>query len=172
MRGIKNGVTKQITDLESRALYTHCYHGHSLNLAASDVIKQSKIFQDTSHEITKLMKCSPRRDNIFHGLKDTSSTADSNSPGIRVLYPTRWTVRADSLASIINNYTVLQSTWEEALEATKDTETKARIQGVASQMCTFKFLFGLMLAEMVLKHSDNLVALYNTRPCQQLLARE
>ena len=59
MRGIKNGVTKQITDLEPRALYTQCYHGHSLNLAASDVIKQSRIFQDaldTSHEITKTHK--------------------------------------------------------------------------------------------------------------------
>ena len=154
IHGIKNGVAKQITDLEPRALYTYCY-GHSLNLAASDVIKQSKILQDvldTSHEIIKLIKCSPQRDNIFHGLKDTLSTADSNSPGIWVLCPTRWKVRADSFASI----TVLQSTWEEALEATKDTETKTRIQGVASQMCTFKFLFRLMLAEVVLKHSDNL----------------
>ena len=65
-------------------------------------------------------------------------------------------MQADSLASTINNYTALQSTWEEALETTKDTETKAHIQGVASQMCTFKFLFGSILAEIVLKHSDNL----------------
>ncbi len=29
------------------------------------------------------------------------------SPGVRVLCPTRWTVRADSLASVIENYDVL-----------------------------------------------------------------
>ncbi|XP_065903857.1 zinc finger MYM-type protein 1-like [Dysidea avara] len=157
MCGIRNGVAKQIMDLEPRALYTHCY-GHSLNLAASDVVKQSKILQDaldTTREITKLIKYSPRRDNIFQGIQDMMS-ATENLPGIRVLCPTRWTVRADSLASVTKNYTVLQSTWEEALEATKDSETKARIQGVASQMLTFKFLFGTMLAEMVLKHTDNL----------------
>ena len=158
MRGIKNGVAKQIMDLEPRALYTHCY-GHSLNLATSDVVKQSKILQDaldTTNEITKLIKLSPRRENIFQGLKDAMSAADTSSPGIRVLCPTRWTVQADSLASVTKNYTVLQSTWEEALEISKDSETKARIQGVASQMYTFKFLFGIMLAEMVLKDTDNL----------------
>ena len=42
------------------------------------------------------------------------------------------------------------------MEVCKDTETKARIQGVSSQMQTFMFLFGNMLAEMVLRHTDNL----------------
>ena len=84
------------------------------------------------------------------------SAADTSLPGIQVLCPTRWTVQADSLASVTKNYAILQSTWEEALEISKDSETKACIQGVASQMYTFKFLFGTMLAEMVLKHPDNL----------------
>ena len=35
------------------------------------------------------------------------------SPGIRVLCPTRWTVHADSLKSVLDNYTVLQELWEE-----------------------------------------------------------
>ena len=39
MSGHKSGVAKKIMDLESRALYTHCY-GHALNLAAQDSIKQ------------------------------------------------------------------------------------------------------------------------------------
>ena len=49
-----------------------------------------------------------------------------------------------------------QSTWEGALEVCKDTETKVCIQGVSSQMQMFKFLFGNMIAEMVLRHTDNL----------------
>ena len=156
MSGIRNGVATKIMELEPRALYIHCY-GHSLNLAAGDVVKRSKLLQDaldTTHEVTKLIKCSPRCDNIFQNLKDTLSEKDS--PGIRVLCPTRWTVRADALASVTKNYSVLQSTWEETFEVCKDSETKARIQGVSSQMQTFKFLFGNMLAEMVLRHTDNL----------------
>ena len=55
MNGIRNGVATKIMELESRALYIHCY-GHSLNLAAGDVVKRSKLLQDvldTNHEITK-----------------------------------------------------------------------------------------------------------------------
>ena len=47
---------------DCRAVYTHCY-GHSLNLAASDAIKSSKMMKDaleTTHEITKLIKFSPK----------------------------------------------------------------------------------------------------------------
>lgn len=42
MSGSKSGVAKQICDIESRAVFTHCY-GHALNLAASDTLKRSKV---------------------------------------------------------------------------------------------------------------------------------
>ena len=76
--------------------------------------------------------------------------------GIRVFCPTHWTVRANALASIICNYAVLQNTWEEAVDIVKDTESKARINGVAAQMKKFEFLFGTILGEMLLQHCDNL----------------
>ena len=65
-----------------------------------------------------------------------------HSAGLRLLCSTWWTVCADSLLSIINNYSTLLSTWNEALEATKITEAKARIQGVEAPMKTFNILFG------------------------------
>ena len=74
----------------------------------------------------------------------------------RVLCPTRWTVRADSLKSVIDNYAALEGTREEAADATKDTETKARIHGVSVLMKTLNYLFGNMLGEMILRHTDNL----------------
>ena len=67
MRGIRTGVAKQIYDEEPRALYTHCY-GHSINLAvndASELSKQLKMALEVTHEITKLIKYSPRREEIF-----------------------------------------------------------------------------------------------------------
>ena len=79
-----------------------------------------------------------------------------DAPSIRTLCPTRWTVRAESLKSIVANYSNIQSLWEEALECTSQTEMKARIQGVSSQMEAFKFYFSLLLAEMILRHTDNL----------------
>ena len=159
MRGARSGVAKRILDEEPRAVYTHCY-GHSINLAASDAVKQTKVMRDAldmTHEITKLIKYSPRWKAIFRDLKQGSEmSAGSHSPGIRVLCPMRWTVRADSLASIVNNYDLLQCTWEEAIEVARDTEMKARIIGVDSQMKTFNFLFGTLLGELLLRHTDNL----------------
>ena len=159
MSGKKTGVAKRISDEEPRAVFTHCY-GHCLSLAGSDTVKRSPLMKnalDTTHEVTKLIKFSPRRDGIFHELKAENDSLTGNSTaGIRVLCPTRWTVRADALASITNNYSVLLSTWDEAIQVTKDTESKARIQGVHAQMRTFQFLFGTVLGEMVLRHTDNL----------------
>ena len=42
------------------------------------------------------------------------------------------------------------------MEASKDTESTATIQGASAQMNTFQFDFGTMLAETVLRHTDNL----------------
>lgn len=71
MRGARNGVAKQIADIEKHAVFTHCY-GHALNLACSDSVKGCKIIKDSldiAYEITKLIKFSPRREGIFNTLK-------------------------------------------------------------------------------------------------------
>lgn len=108
---------------------------------------------DTSYELIKLVKKSPRRDAMLQNLKEQMS---ENSPGIRVLCPTRWTVRAQALQSIIANYEALQMLWEESLDVVKDTEIRSRIKGVSSCMMSFDFFFGVSLGELLLKHSDNL----------------
>ena len=80
MSGIRSGVAKRMSELEPRTIFTHCY-GHALNLAACDTLKKSKVTKNAlelTHEITKLMKCSPRREGIFQKSKETVPS----SPGI------------------------------------------------------------------------------------------
>lgn len=108
---------------------------------------------DHALEICKLLKFLPRRDAIFHKLKEDLS---SHVPGLRNLCPTRWNVRGASLESIRLNYETLEATWEDALVVVYQSEVKARINGVAALMRKFDFRFGLMLAERILKHTDNL----------------
>ena len=43
-----------------------------------------------------------------------------------------------------------------SVDVVRDSETIARINGVASQMSKFNFLFGGVLGEMILRHTDNL----------------
>jgi hypothetical protein len=68
-------------------------------------------------EITKLIKKSPRRDALLQKLKQELSF---ETPGIRVLCPTRWTVRATALHSILENYEVLLELWSESLVIVKE----------------------------------------------------
>ena len=86
--------------------------------------------------MSKLLKRSPRRGGIFEKLK---SEISAETPGFRMLCPTRWTVRAVSLASVKDNYKVLQELWDEALDVAKDSETRARIIGVQRMMTTFEY---------------------------------
>ena len=110
---------KEIKAIEPHALYLHCY-GHSLNLAVGDTLKSVKVMSDVidhSLEICKLLKYSPRRDAIFHKLKEEITP---QVPGLRNLCPTRWTVRAASLESIRLNCETMEATWEEALSVVRE----------------------------------------------------
>ena len=146
---------EEIKAIEPKGLYLHCY-GHSLNLAVSDAMKEVKPMSDAlDHclEICKLIKFSPRRDALFSKLKEELSP---HVPGLRTPCPTRWTVCGNSLESIRNNYLTLFATWEEAVDVVRQPDVRARINGVAAKVKEFHFLFCLILAEPLLKHSDNL----------------
>ena len=107
MQGCRNGVAVQILQVEPRALYIH-YYGHSLNLACQDVIRAIKPIKnalDTAFELSKLLKYSSKRNAQF---KNIHAEIAPEQPGFRTLCPKRWTVRASSLNSILQNYTVIQ----------------------------------------------------------------
>ena len=171
MKGARSGVAQRIMEEEPRALYTHCY-GHSVNLATSDALNESTNMKNSlemTHEITKLMKYSPRREAVFRAIKETHEMETGyHSAGLRILCPTRWTVHADSLASTIDNYTTLQDTCEEAVDIVKDTETKTRIRGVSYLMQQFDFFLVLFLARCCFLMLIISVKPYKTRTLQQL----
>ena len=110
-------------------------------------------YLDTCYEVIKLIKFSPKHNGMLNSIKEQIG---DDAPSVRTSCPTRWTVCAQSIASILSNYKNIQDLWDEALEGSLDSDIKAKIQGVSSQMETFQFYFALLLAEMVLRHTDNL----------------
>ena len=89
---------------------------------------------DFTKEITKLIKRSPKRNLLIKQIKDKLC---SDSPGIRVICPTWWTVNAEAFESIIENYDVLEQVWVESLDIISDSELRARINGVNMTMIKF-----------------------------------
>lgn len=95
----------------------------------------------------------PKREVIFKKLKNDLSV---DSSGVRLLCLTRWTVRAAALLSIAENYVTLRNTWYEAKDQSRDSEMRARIGGVAKQIDSFNFFFGVELGRKILNIADNL----------------
>ena len=119
MSRMRGGVAVKIQKSEPRAVFTHCY-GHALNLSVVGTINWSILLKDCLDTCYELIKFSPKRLTCIKG-----EEMGSSSPSIRTLCPTRWTVWAQSLASIIGNYKELWHLWEECVQKTTDTEMKA-----------------------------------------------
>ena len=155
MAGKKTVVATQIKTINGKCLYMHCYV-HAFNLAIADAIKSVQCISDsldTVREIRKLVKKSPQRHTKLDKIR---AETKNESPGVHAFCPTRWTVRSEALAAVINNHTELLELWDWLLTMSKDTEMKARIRGVQSMMTTFNFYFGCTLGEQLLRQTDNL----------------
>ena len=113
---------------------------------------------EVAFEVTKLIKFSPKRNAALERIKADQSDHDDliSRVEIRSFCPTRWTVRGASVASILENYNVLNQLWDECLEGRMVPDVKGRIFGVKAQMSEFKLLFGLHLSQRILKITDNL----------------
>ncbi|XP_065658906.1 uncharacterized protein LOC136083434 [Hydra vulgaris] len=160
MSGLKTGVVKRLNDkAEGLAPFSHCY-GHSLSLAVEDVFKKKENptlsdCLDFVHEISKLIKKSPKRDALLSKLKAELSDV-AGIPGIRILCPTRWTVKGSSCKSISKNYALLLQLWNICLEDNIDSETRLRIVGIQATMKKFDFFFALHLSCRIFMITDNL----------------
>ena len=155
MAQAKTGVSTQIKSEEPRAILTNCYN-HSLQLAVGDTIRGIKNLADmfdTIPEISKLRKFSPKSDFMFDRIKEAISPETTT---FRVLCPTKWTVRASCLQSVIDKWKVLQELSGECLESKLEREIRAQIIGVNHQMTTFEYYFGVKLGSLLLKRSNNL----------------
>ena len=115
LSGKRSVVATQIKSLNRKCLYTHCY-GHALNLAVGDVFKTIANLESTfatAHEISKLVKKSPKRNMKLDSIREASN---NETKGIHNLCPTRWTVRGETMHSYLNNYSELMELWEWSLK--------------------------------------------------------
>ena len=145
MAGCRNGVAAQLLADAPCANLTHC-HGHAFSLAVHDMIKVCKLLSDTldtTMEICKLIKFSPKREGIVNKIK---ADIHKDTPGINMLSPTQWTVQGESFERIKVNYEALMLGWDICLEERLDTEIRAR----ESSILSFQYFFGLNLGATLL----------------------
>ena len=103
MCGIKNGVSNKILSENPEVFFTRCF-GHALNLAVGDMVKNARFLKDSmgaTYYISNLIKKSPKKDAMLQKIRKEIWL---EYPGFGVLCPTRWTVRAESVKIILDNW--------------------------------------------------------------------
>ena len=111
---------------------------------------------DTVLELGKVFKYSAKKKAMLLKQKQELSP---ETMGVRPLCPTQWTVRAESLKSVILNlnYSVIHAVLEEILEEYKgNSEATCQARGILTIMEKFSFLFGLVVGEMFFSITDTL----------------
>ena len=87
------------------------------------------------------LKFSPKREHLLRKINDNIKKEDSKTfKKLKNLSAARWTVRAECMKRVIDNYESLLPLWEECFEEKLDQEKKARILGCQSQMVSFFLL--------------------------------
>ena len=86
-----------------------------LNVEAS-VMMELEQWQSVEMEL-KLIKFSPKREGILNSIK---ADIHMDTPGIKMLCPTRWTVQGESFERIKDNYEALMLEWDICLEERLD----------------------------------------------------
>ena len=98
---------------------------------------------DVALELSKIFKYSVKKKPMLLKLKSELAPATT---GIKPLCLTQWTVRTESLQSIICNYTVILSVLQERVEEHKGNfEACCQARGILDAVEKFHFLFGILI---------------------------
>jgi hypothetical protein len=153
MSGRLNGVGARIADEYPAAIYVHC-NKHCLQLCVQDSGSESRCVQDALNlcsSLHSIIQLSPKHLAVFEKVQPMHS---DSTIGIKPLCPTRWTVRARAISSVLGNYEALQETLDVVVEENKRDEVAAKASGVIAQMDNFHTLFGLCAARVIFSVTD------------------
>ena len=136
MIGKKSGVLTQILPEQPKPIAIHC-QGHSLSLLVKLMTKECDILHDVMSvvgEICILVKFSPKWEYLLENINGNIEKEDLEKfKKLKKLLAMRWTVHAECMKRVIDNYESHLQLWDKCLEEKLDHETKARIVGCKSR---------------------------------------
>ena len=96
---------------------------------------------------------SPQRNNR---LEEINKTAKNEAKGVHGFFTTKWTVRGETLDSIINNYDQLMPLWEWSLQKLTNSAMKTGTHGAMSYGKKNRLFFSCKLRGTILNQTDSL----------------
>ena len=156
MAGYLNGVAVKIQSEEPSALFIHCL-GHLVNLCFQECGKIAKCIRDAIsivRELYNIIRMSQKRLAQFNHLK---THALPNSPSLKPLCPTRWSVRTAAINSVLQNYSILLEELKViSSDSTSKSEASTKATGLIAVLKKFSTFFGFKLAYLVFVATEQL----------------
>ena len=153
MSGHISGVAALIQQVKESALYVH-YLGHCTNLCLQTTAKRIPSIHESLKFVMglgQLIRFSPKRCSLFETLQQQFAPG---APSLKLLCPTRWTVRTKAIEAVLSNYSFLQRTLEEIQTGKDEYALKAVRYG--NTMCKFSTFFGLKLSYLIFSATEQL----------------
>ena len=154
MSGHISGVAARIQEKEPAALYVHCL-AHSINLCLQTVGKQITAVREALglvQELGVFISFSPKRSSLLECLK---SQICADTPTIKTLCLTRWTVRTNAIQAVVANYEILLKLLLEVHEGGRD-EYAMKAGGYLASMDKFSTFWGLKLSHLIFSAVEQL----------------
>ncbi len=146
MRGMYKGVAARIKRDNPRAIYVHC-NGHILNLVLVDAAKAVIAARNTFGTISELhnfMEASAKRHAVFQEIQKQSGC---KSLTLKSLSDTRWACRAEALKVIKKRLEDVITSLQKITD--EDPSSGAQAQSLLNSICTFDFVFNLVILDEV-----------------------
>ncbi|CAM4983524.1 unnamed protein product [Rotaria socialis] len=162
MSGIYGSVSDLVLKQQSKAFFVHC-NAHCLDLAVHDLTNECPTISNCilfTKDIIDFVRRSPKRLSILKEISNQLSMPYSN---LASLCPTRWTRRAESYNSLLNNYELVQEALYTLIEEKGGPGIKAN--GLHEQMNKFYFFFGLKLGYLLFSATEKLSRIIQSSSC-------
>ncbi|CAF4645010.1 unnamed protein product, partial [Rotaria socialis] len=182
MSGIYGSVSDLVLKQQSKAFFVHC-NAHCLDLAVHDLTNECPTISNCilfTKDIIDFVRRSPKRLSILKEISNQLSMPYSN---LASLCPTRWTRRAESYNSLLNNYEldiqnlnyvylfilllIFLAWFQEALYTLIEEKGGPGIKanGLHEQMNKFYFFFGLKLGYLLFSATEKLSRIIQSSSC-------
>ena len=124
MSGKYNGAQAIIRQKQPLALFVHC-STHCINLVTETAISASPVVRDSVDVINELGVLSSQSGKFKNVFAVASSSHYSKTTSLKPLCPTRWTVRAKAIRSVLDQYEAIIEALEEMSSNNSNAATRA-----------------------------------------------
>ena len=155
MSGHLSGVAARLSQLEVRAVYTHCQM-HSLNLAVQDTVGGIPFLRDflsLAKDLIVFLRHSPKRCTLVQNIAAQMGCEQTH---IRPFCPTRFSMSYHAFSGLKKQVTIIPEALAEISKNVADDKIKATASGFEKQLDNFHFYFSLCVSHSLFELTDTL----------------